>query len=303
MEYTNKSSIEGPTPESVVQKIASLKPKFRNKNDAVVFAIHVIMMENGFIFAGCGDKNDDSVTNTTVPAKWNASDDAYSFRYKLQDTTVLLKAVILEGQVLVHALVIGDKKMYNLTLTVDEFVNDVSLENYEKLYKNVETVMTLLTIEIISTLQESYPAKSKPTSSLLEEPRRQQHDPNRDYDYDPLRIPPRQPRPSPLADPSFGYPYPTPFGTGNSDLFPDISPGVPGGLFGGPGSGNLVGPNHPGFMPAFQDPSSRGRGRGQFPPGSRFDPFGPPGTGNRFGKPDNDEMPPPKGPGYDNMFM
>jgi len=39
------------------------------------------------------------------------------------------------------------------------------------------------------------------------------------------------------------------------------------------------------------------------PPRSRFDPFGPPGAmGNRF-DPDNDDLPPPKGSGYDNMFL
>jgi hypothetical protein len=40
------------------------------------------------------------------------------------------------------------------------------------------------------------------------------------------------------------------------------------------------------------------------PPGARFDPIGPPGTGPRrggtWGAPDADHLPPP---GYDDMFM
>jgi hypothetical protein len=48
----------------------------------------------------------------------------------------------------------------------------------------------------------------------------------------------------------------------------------------------------------------RGRGRGIIPPppGARFDPFGP-GSGTFRGDPDSDDLPPPRGPGYDDMFM
>lgn len=40
---------------------------------------------------------------------------------------------------------------------------------------------------------------------------------------------------------------------------------------------------------------------GAVPPGARFDPFGPPGTGGRFARPDNDHELPPHG--ADDMFM
>jgi len=292
MSTTNQgtSTNSGPSPDSIIKSIASIKPKFRNANDALVFAIHRLMKENGFIFAGCGDKNDETANDVSIPANWNISDDSYTFRYKLKDATLLLKAIVLEGQVLLHALVIGDKKMYNMTLTVDEFINrDVPLDNYEKLFKDIETLMTLVTLDIIEPLQPLQTA-TQPAPSLREEPKKAQQD---QRDYDPLRIPPRgQPRPNPLIDTSYDRPFITPFGTGHSDVFPDI-PSGPGGLFGGPGSGNLIGPHHPGFgispMPGM-DPRNRGRGRG-IPPGARFDPYGP---GNQFGEPDRDDMPPPK---------
>jgi len=297
MESGNKDSFQSGGPDSIIQKFTSIKPKCRNTNDSVVLILHLLMKENGFLFFGCGDKNDESA-NDALPISWNKSDDSYTFRYKSKEgKTVLLKAIVLEGQLLIHALFVGDKNMHNLTIAVDEFINpDVALDNYEKLFKNIDTLMTLFTLDIIEPLNSS---PEVPVASEKEAPKKILQDPIQDYD--PLRIPSRyQPRPSPLADPSFGNPYATPFGSGHSDVFPDI-PGGPGGLFGGPGSGNLIGPNHPGFNPGFQNPS-RGRGRGQFP-GARFDPYGPPGFGNQFGNPDNDELPPPKGPGYDNMFL
>ena len=75
----------------------------------------------------------------------------------------------------------------------------------------------------------------------------------------------------------------------------------------GPGTGNLIGPNHPGFGPLVTDPYAnspygpmgRGRGRGSFPPGARFDPYGPPGMPFPPG-PDPDDLPPP---GMGNMFL
>jgi hypothetical protein len=81
------------------------------------------------------------------------------------------------------------------------------------------------------------------------------------------------------------------------DLYPDFSPAVPGyaigggrpGPMGGPG-GSWVGPDHPifggnvgGGVPGVHGPGGFSPLPPGVPPGARFDPFGPPGTG--FGIP------------------
>lgn len=284
---------------SLIQQIKQLSPQLKNKYDAIVFILHLYMKQNGFNFVGCGDKNDETVSNLAIPTDWNKNEDSYTFRYKHSNikSTILLKAILLEKQLLVHAMLIEDKSMFHMDIDIDDFVKDnVYLDNYDELYKSLETLITTFKSQIVDKLF------SVEKSSQKEETKKPVAD--RPSDYDPLRIPNSGPRRNPnswLMEP--GYPDSTPFGVGRSDIFPDI-PSGPNGLW-GPGSGNLVGPGHPGFNPRFGDQFGRGRGnlpRGH-PPGARFDPFGPPGSGNRFGNPDNDEMPPPKGSGYDDMFM
>lgn len=85
-------------------------------------------------------------------------------------------------------------------------------------------------------------------------------------------------------NPRFGLPR-----IGGSDLDP-FSGGHGGGMFFNPFSNPRdIGPIQP-YLP-----------RGAVPPGARFDPFGPPGTGARFARPDPDHLPPPKKD--DHMFM
>ena len=123
----------------------------------------------------------------------------------------------------------------------------------------------------------------------------------------------RPPPPSSYSDDADGdddgdgsrgvYGIPRPGGSGgrrggdfDRDLYPDLSPAGPGWLIGGfggsgggggggefgGGGGNLVGPGHPLFGGGGGGGGGLGGmgGGGSFaPPGARFDPFGPPGTG------------------------
>jgi len=281
----------------IIQQLKQVNPNLRNHTDAIVFVLHLCMKQNGFRFVGCGPKNDDSASEVSIP-NWNSSTDSYQFRYRHDNlkSTVLLKFVVLEGQLLVHAMLIESMAMFHLDIKIDEFVNtSVHHNNYDTLFNSLDNLIAIFKLQIVDSLL------SGETTVPKDVPKRNEHP----VDYDPLRIPNRTPQrgpPNPWIEPGFDQPYSTPFGVGHNDVFPEI-PSGPSGLWSGPGSGNLVGPQHPGFNRGF--PSSRGRGNlpPGHPPGARFDPFGPPGTGNRFGNPDNDDLPPPKGSGYDNMFL
>jgi len=276
----------------------------------------------GFGFLGCGETNDENAqTEVLAPEGWNKSVDSYSFRYKNRQSNVtfVIKSLVMGNKLLVHGLGVEDGNIYNTDIDVNDFVNQgIALDNFESLFKNLDNLISTFKIKIINKLvpegnkevnqQQQQPQNSSlflphPSSSQTQQqPRNTTPQPNRYDPYnDPLRVPnsgrqPRQPI-SPLMEPGgYGGAFQPPFGLGSNDLYPVPSP------FGGPPgpTGNLIGPNHPGFGPNINDPyggnpfgGNRGRGRGSVPtppPGARYDPFGPPG---HFGEPDRDDFPPP----------
>jgi len=237
----------------IIQIIKKFQVKFRNGSDAIAFVLYLLMKEKNFRFVGCGEINNESVNQDIIPSDWNKATDSYSFRYKHSDisSTILIKIIVIEEQLLVHALEVESKKLHNLELNTNDFINNtVALDNYDNLYKNLENLITIFNMEIVDSIV---------TSKDKIPPRQQTNQKENVYGgHDPLRVPPRtepRPYPNPLIDPDFEYtPYTNPFGTGHSDVFP--IPGGPSGLW---GPGNLIGPNHPGFNPA-NDPNRLRRG-------------------------------------------
>ncbi|NXX99990.1 PSMF1 inhibitor, partial [Centropus bengalensis] len=173
----------------------------------------------------------------------------------------------------------SSQKVADVTLTVADYINPEHLDDFHKVYKNLEELRTRIASGIIAPL-------GAPTEKAKKEPEAEKRDPDSSRDHDPLRIPPRQPA---------GTRAPrcpvNPFAVGGEDLDP----------FGGRSGGMIMDPFRSGNPQPGIDPSSGIPGRlppGAVPPGARFDPFGPLGAG-RSG-PDPDHLPPP---GYDDMFM
>jgi len=275
-----KSHSHGFDADDIIKAFNEQKPQLRNRFDALALALHIIMKKLGFEFIGCDDSKDIARNkDALIPEGWNSSTDSYCFRYKVPKTneTLVIKPLILGEKLLIHGLA-GDKDYQTLEIDLNDYTrNDVPLDNYNNLFKDLNKLVLQFQMNIVNKL---VPDISKGSQS--QSPQR-----------DPLRVP-TQPR-SPLMEGGPYYPQPVqPFGIGSDDLNP-FPLRMPGG-FGGHGS--LVGPHHPGFGPAASDPYGRGR---VFPPppGARFDPFGPPR--GQFGEPDRDEPPPP-GPNYD-MFL
>jgi len=177
-----------------------------------------------------------------------------------------------------------EENINTLEININDYVNQTNdWNNYSHVFKNLKTLASQFRDNIVNKMQnikESQQYRQKPA-------------------YDPLRVQPanpRQPYISPLMEPGYGQPYQPPFSIGRDDINPFPS-SIP---FDGPG--NLMGPRHPGFGPLVTDPFGGSqdplRGRGPQPlPGARFDPFGPPGSGNTRGDPDRDNEPP--GVNYD----
>uniref|UniRef100_A0A8B9NY29 Proteasome inhibitor PI31 subunit n=1 Tax=Apteryx owenii TaxID=8824 RepID=A0A8B9NY29_APTOW len=218
-----------------------------------------------------------------LPAGWQANKELYTLRYKSTDDSreLLLKAIMVEDSMILNVMDRSSQKVADVTLTVADYINPEHLDDFHKVYKNTEELKTRIASGIIAPF-------GSPTEKAKREPQAEKKDPAFPRDYDPLRVPPRQP--AGTREPSWPSPM-GPFSVGGEDLDP----------LGGRGGGMIVDPLRSGFPRPGLDPSAGLPSRlppGAVPPGARFDPFGPLGA-NTSG-PNPDHLPPP---GYEDMFM
>ncbi|NWU96076.1 PSMF1 inhibitor, partial [Upupa epops] len=260
------------------------RPAVSCPQDSLLCAIHWQLVRHGYRCLGAGDQaGPDERKSELLPAGWESNKEVYTLRYKSMDDAreLLLKAIMVEDSMILNVMDRSSQKVADVTLTVTDYVNPEHLDNFHKVYKNIEELSTRIDSGIIAPLGAS-------TEKAKREPEVEKKDPDLLRDSDPLRIPPRQP----LGTGAPSWPSPVnPFAVGGTDLDP----------LGGRSGGMIVDPLRSGFPEPGIDPSSGIPGRlppGAVPPGARFDPFGPLGAG-RSG-PDPDHLPPP---GYDDMFM
>ncbi|XP_075577271.1 proteasome inhibitor PI31 subunit [Pelecanus crispus] len=252
--------------------------------DALICGVHWELVRHGYRCLGAGDQpGPDERKSELLPAGWEANKEVYTLRYKSTDDAheLLLKAIMVEDSMILNVMDRSSQKVADVTLAVADYVNPEHLDDFHKVYKNTEELRTRIASGIIAPLKT-------PAEKAKKEPEVEKKDPGLPRDYDPLRVPPRQP--AGMRAPSWPSPL-NPFAVGGEDLDP----------FGGRSGGMIVDPLRSGCPQPSIDPSSGIPGRlppGAVPPGARFDPFGPLGAG-RSG-PDPDHLPPP---GYDDMFM
>jgi len=316
----------------ILNTLNTTKPEFRNEFDAVVAVLHLSMKELGFRCIGLAESTSNSNVDESqsLPTGWNQSNDAFCFVYKHPQSslTFIVKSLVLGDKLLVHGVAKEDNRICSLELSVKDYINEKTLNNYDTLYKDIDKLIALYKINIIAKFlpdlcKPGYEATTREeantTSSAARAPPAQRAEPpSQRYPppvYDPLRIPGTGNRPMG----GFGA-YPS-LGVGYGDLnppFPGMG-GVP------PGArGNLFGPDHPSFGPRVNDPYARDHGfpfgggpggpgapgappRGTVP-GARFDPIGPPAPSNPARRNNNfgDELPPPgfdNNNSYDNMYL
>jgi len=263
----------------------------------------------GFKIVGLGESNENSIQNKELPMEWNQSEDSWAFRYRhfKSSMTFLVKGLKLSNKLIVYGICLEQNEVLNIELSVDEFITNNDLENLDTLFQNTNELENLIVSNILrkfipSTSDINNQQNNQNNQQNIQQNNQQnsqQNDQNRFYgmdyeeNYDPLRVYPRPSNNDPLRV----------FPESRNDIYPygEFNPrGLgQGGEFFTPG-GNLIGPNHPGFGRGINDPYSndpfgigmpRGEGPRRRPPGSRFDPFGPPG--NFPGNPDNNDLPPP----------
>ncbi|KAM4692016.1 LOW QUALITY PROTEIN: proteasome inhibitor PI31 subunit [Rhinophrynus dorsalis] len=249
-----------------------VSPDFSRPQDPLICFIHWELISRGLRCLGRGEQAGTEERSTErLPKGWAENKELYTLRYG-RGSVILLKALTVEGTLIVNVMDLQTEKVGDLSVDVSEFIDSSHLQEYDRVYKNPSELRRRLHSELL------IPLLDPKSESQTTEPEHERHP-----EHDPLRVPPRIPA-SPASvwtDPLGRPPY------GAADLDP----------LGGHSGGMIMDPfrtgrGHPRNDPRFGLPP------GAVPPGARFDPFGPIGSG-RPG-PDPDHLPPP---GYDDMFM
>ncbi|KAA8499727.1 hypothetical protein FVE85_7312 [Porphyridium purpureum] len=306
-------------------------PHGAERHEALALVVHALLLNHGFRSAGTPvyehEEQMKSLEGIRLPSDWGKAGYGGKYCHSRSSLTFEIRLVPLGSRLVCHGAFLEDEReMHTLELNVDRYVlggrqfeervqaPEVTWKDaasWTQLFQNVEELAAVVQISLAQKLvpdssKDGYAdyAAARTTAAGASSGNSRTSAANRTaLDY-------RQGEP-PIFEPSYpqrhdplrvGPPMRArgpPFGVGDDDLY---APGLPqfpsmsGGLPGGPGGGNLVGPRHPGFGDPGRYSGGMGigmpgRGMRPPPPGARYDPVGPPGMG--LGEPDNDMMMPP----------
>lgn len=299
----------------------------RSRGDALVAAIHWILVTDGLRSIAANDDDDDNDRarraaavrdddaaglSELLPVGWNEHmDDFYALRYvrlprlrKSADdaSPILIKMIFADGILIVSLLRPADNKTASVSLPLADYILD-DFRNYATAFRNLDELQVRIETELLAPFSllidgvevtgrnpDGSPGSREDRSTRRED----------DATYEERSNPPGGPyhRPDPLG---------CSFSDDDGPLVPPIGRGDLDPLGRGQG-GMLMDPRHFPHSPLRPVPGGIGPERlprGSVPPGARFDPFGPPipdqdrRRNPRFAGPNPDHLPPP---GYDDMF-
>lgn len=263
--------------KSVLAVIRAARPTFRNQNDKIAFAVHASFLAAGYVLTATGPEAlpDTALSNSSDDEvsvdHWNELIDEYAFVYVNPENgskKVLVKCLVMNEKLLVHALSEGFSEPLHLEINVGDYAGEDGGSNYSQQFKNLDKLVKKIDTDILSKLDGSSKAslstKSSETSDRtrpeISEPVSRYGEPAGPYDH-----------PSGLIFPQ------VPIGSGS-----DLHPGPPAGVY--PSSGHgiggslIVGPNDPRWYGSIGGGPAFPGGIPGVPPGARFDPYGPPGV-------------------------
>ncbi|EEF27932.1 probable proteasome inhibitor isoform X2 [Ricinus communis] len=282
--------------KSVIAVIRAARPCFKNNPDKVVFAVHASFLAAGYVLIATGPSAfSDSAFYTSSTEEvgietWNDSENEYAFVYANPDKggkKVLLKCLVINDNLLLDALADGVPDPAHLEIRIGEFVRENGGTNISDQFKNLDELVRSIDADLLSKLDDSS-SSLRPTSSSNQ---------SGSGTSDGSKCGINEPGVGPESIGSQILP--------SGIVIPPINPNRGSDIFPGPGAGMyptrggfvgdgsmLIGPNDPrwfGGDPNFPggNPNFPG-GLPGVPPGSRFDPYGPPGVPgfepNRFAR-------------------
>lgn len=317
----------------------------KGRKDALALAVHLVLLGRGFLcYAEEEEKGGPTgfappirpiPPSRMVPSRWNDDPTNICLAYRhagLGDREVQLKVLWMdEERVVVELKDCGSGgKIATMALHGPDFVKsegvgskdtDPGIKRTNPLahfQRHMNPLAASLYAGIVNKLvpppSEEYTPSGALPPSQSDVPRPGSRPPFQGER--PFDIPVPNPL-GPMAPPGYaGY------GRRGGDLVPDFEGDLrPGGGWGGPGGGNLMGPDHPMFT-GGRGGVGQGGGGGLGMPQPRFDPYGPVippnrggppargpvdpndprGRGRAFRDPDPDHLPPPGPPGGNFYF-
>ncbi|XP_076457014.1 proteasome inhibitor PI31 subunit-like isoform X2 [Babylonia areolata] len=291
-----------------------VQSQLRSSQDAVVSAIHWIIISAGFKLTGVGENPSGEKQSTeNLLNGWNEAE-IYVLHYESAaepNQLCLLKILPVDNCLLLHFQKKNEENVVILEISVQDFASE-DLSSVTVAFRDIDRLNSIIRESLINPAMASNSSTSaqgganNPRTTLSTGENKQKKKDKKSLLLVEERRPHHQPRPlQPAWYNEEGGIGMDPFSVGRSDLDPlagmggiggggmimdprhsggpRFAPEAGGGRFGGPSRGGGI---HPGAMPP-----------GAVPPGARFDPIGPPGT--RPGPDPDHERP----PGYDDMFM
>ncbi|XP_050052685.1 proteasome inhibitor PI31 subunit-like isoform X2 [Dermacentor andersoni] len=261
----------------------SCNESLQSKEDALIVLAHYLLVRNGKRCAGIGETWDGNAQHSTtelLPPGWNENQGSYTIRYisAQNNERYLLKAVRADNSLLICVLNIKEDKTASTSLNVGKYVSE-EYKDCSRAFKDLNAVVEKVNREVINVLEHSESEISgvRGASSATSHERVL-----RMLTGQPSMECPRAQEPAQL---------------GQRDLDP---------FFGGRSGGGMIMDPRELTRPLHPNPGATipGLPRATFPPGARFDPFGPSSTndpaGFRFAGPNPDHAMRP--PDYDDMF-
>ncbi|GAU46948.1 hypothetical protein TSUD_180520 [Trifolium subterraneum] len=162
------------TEKSVLAVIRAARPTFRNQNDKIAFVIHSSFLASGYILTATGPLalSDTALSNPSNDEvsvdHWNELNDEYAFVYlnseKVEKKKVLVKCLVMNDKLLVHALSQGFLEPLHLEINVGDYSGADGGSNYSQQFKNLDKLVKRIDEDILSKLDGSANASSSTKS-------------------------------------------------------------------------------------------------------------------------------------------
>ncbi|KAL3892300.1 hypothetical protein ACJMK2_004517 [Sinanodonta woodiana] len=266
----------------------SVKSKLHAPQDSIICALHWTLVANGLKCVGLGEESINECSPTEMlPDGWSDSPELYVIMYQSSKSggIYIFKAITMDNDLLAYLWRSGEDRVENMNINIADYTSE-DMSSYSCALKNVDELCGRFETEVIDQMKPALNLKmGSPSKGKSKKSPAKEKDLLKSLDDDPL-LDPFSLR---LRHSHAGWADPgDPFSVGRSDLDP----------LGQGGAGMFFDPLRSDRSRFNIDPSSglpQRLPRCAIPPGARFDPFGPPGTG-----PDPDHEGPP---GYDDTFM
>lgn len=132
----------------IANEIKSLNITLRNKHEAIILALHFIMINYGFKPVGTPE----SLINMKLPKNWNKNTKSYSIEYThiSTDDQYVLKFVPAKENVIVYASASDQPtNVFSMTIRIQEYTTEAALKNVEDVYTDLDRLSFWFASKII----------------------------------------------------------------------------------------------------------------------------------------------------------